>query len=258
MNIYLLIVFGFVGFILGEIINILVYRIENNQKIFKVGLCNYCNECESNLETFLPITSFIKSKGRRSCCNNRLPIKRVITPFMTLLLAIISYLFFGENYFVYSILVALMCIVQVGILEVDLDAQWIPDRFQISILVLGGLTFIFDNPIPWYERLIGAGAGGVLFLAIYLLAYLVLKREGIGFGDVKLVFVSGFFVGWKGMLFALILASIIGSIILLIIKHKTKSGKFKEFPFAPFLSSAFVISTFIGNLLVDKYLSLFT
>ena len=66
--------------------------------------------------------------------------------------------------------------------------------------------------------MIGAGAGGLVFLLIYLLAIVVLKREGIGFGDVKLVFVSGFFVGWKGMLFSLIIASVIGSIILLIIQ----------------------------------------
>lgn len=248
--------FGLVGFILGEIINILVYKIETNQKIFGKCICNNCSKEESRINSFLPIISCIKNNGKKDCCDSKIPLKRVFTPFICALISVISYLVFGKEYFVYSVLVAIMCVIQIAILEIDYDVQWIPDRFQISIFVLGLLTFLFKNPMTWYDRLIGACAGGGVFLLIYFLAKLILKREGLGFGDVKLVFVSGFFLGWKGMIFAILIASVIGSIVLLIIKYKTKAEREKEFPFAPFLSSAFIISTFVGNYLVNQYITL--
>ena len=251
-----IVIYAIVGFILGEIVNVMVYKIENNIKAFSKMRCASCSSNGSFIDNYCPILSCIIHKGKRNCCGEKIQLKRVFTPFVCAILSGTSYLVFGKEYFIYSIILAIMCVAQIAIIEIDFDTCIIPDRFQITILILGSLTFIFKNPMTWYDRLIGAFAGGGLFLLIYFISKLILKREGLGFGDVKLVFVSGFFTGWKGMIFSILVASVIGSIVLLIIKKVKNADRYQEFAFAPFLSSAFILSSFVGNYLVDLYISI--
>ena len=255
MEVLYYILFALSGFIGGEIINEILYKLEHEKKVFSKNICATCSKPMDFIDAYCPVISLISRKRIKKCCGEKNRIINILNPFICLILAVLSYIVFGKEYLVFSILLGIMFIIQVAICEIDYDQCWIPDRFQISILVLGGLTFIFKCPIIWYERLIGAVGGGIVFLAIYLISKLVLKREGLGFGDVKLVFVSGLFIGWKGMLFALLIGSIVASIVLVILNKKQNSDRFKEYPFAPFLSIAFIISGLVGNYLINLYLT---
>ena len=250
------ILFAVVGFLGGEIINFMIYKLEHEMKFFSKNTCASCSSKMDFVDTFCPIISSITRKRKRKCCGEKVRIISVLNPFICADLSVLSLLVYGNDYLAFSILLALNFIVLIAVCEIDFDQSWIPDRFQIAILILGGLTFIFKAPLTWYERLIGAFAGGFVFLSIYFLSKLILKREGLGFGDVKLVFVSGFFLGWKGMLIALLIGSVVGSIVLLIIKKKQNSDRYREYPFAPFLAIAFIISGLVGNSLVNLYLSI--
>ena len=105
---------------------------------------------------------------------------------------------------------------------------------------------------------IGALAAGGLFLAIYYLAIWVLKKEGLGFGDVKLAFAAGLLLGWQKMLFALLIASVAASAVLLILRKKRGDAADTEYPFGPFLAAGFAIALLFGDAAISYYLSLFS
>ena len=90
-----------------------------------------------------------------------------------------------------------------------------------------------------------------------LLFYLIRKKEGLGFGDVKLMAVLGLFMGFKNIILCIVLSAISGAIILTIISLKNKEEKNKEYPFATFIVPSAIISIIAGNYIVDWYLSLF-
>ena len=108
----------------------------------------------------------------------------------------------------------------------------------------------------WYDHLIGAAAFGGGFLLIYYGAIWILKREGIGFGDVKFAFAAGLLLGWQRMLFALLIASVSASIILLIVKRVKNDENGKEYPFGPFLSVGVAVAMLVGAPIIEWYLSL--
>jgi len=88
--------------------------------------------------------------------------------------------------------------------------------------------------------------GGVLFLIAFLYV-LIRKREGMGMGDVKLLAMIGAFLGWKGVIFVMLVSSLIGTVVgLSVIAYKKGDLKY-ALPFGPFLSLAAVIYLFAGG-----------
>ena len=86
----------------------------------------------------------------------------------------------------------------------------------------------------------------------------MLDKEGLGFGDVKLAFAAGLLLGWKKMLFALLLASVAASIVLLILRKRRGDDTDKEYPFGPFLAGGFALSLLFGDTVIRFYLSMFS
>ena len=99
--------------------------------------------------------------------------------------------------------------------------------------------------------------GGGFFALFAGLFYLIRKKEGLGFGDIKLMAVLGLLLGLKSTIFTIIISSIFGAIILLILNIKNKGEKGKEYPFATFLVPSAIVAYFVGDMAVNWYLSLF-
>ena len=140
---------------------------------------------------------------------------------------------------------------------IDLEHMLIFNRFTLIVACCGIATMFTDSLTAWYDHIIGGISGGAIFLAIYFGAFLILKREGLGFGDVKLAFVTGLFLGWQKFLLSMIIASISACIVLLIIKSVKKDEDGKEYPFGPFIAVGVLIATFVGDPLITFYLGLF-
>ena len=84
----------------------------------------------------------------------------------------------------------------------------------------------------------------------------VKEREGLGFGDVKFAFVAGLLLGWQRMLFAMLIASVSASIVLLILRRVRGDEQGKEYPFGPFISVGIAVSLFVGAPIITWYLGL--
>lgn len=98
--------------------------------------------------------------------------------------------------------------------------------------------------------------GGAVFLLFFYGSIWILKREGLGGGDVKLVAAAGFFLGWEKLFLAVLIASVLGSVVLLIVNRKNREGRETEYPFGPFLVAGMLTALLFGSQLINWYLGL--
>lgn len=89
-----------------------------------------------------------------------------------------------------------------------------------------------------------------------LASVLILKREGLGWGDVKLAAAAGLLLGWQKLIFAVLVASVSASIILLTLRALRRDGKDHEYPFAPFLAFGFTLAMLVGSPVINWYAGL--
>ena len=122
--------------------------------------------------------------------------------------------------------------------------------------ITAGLVAAGLNTTRWYDHLIGAAAGAIVFLAIYFGSILIIKREGLGFGDVKLAAAAGLLLGWQKFLLAMLIASVVGSIVLLVLRAVRKDEQGREYPFAPFIVAGMLFALFFGDPVINWYLGL--
>ncbi len=140
---------------------------------------------------------------------------------------------------------------------IDLEFLIIPDVLSLGGLVLGILLSFFRRPDFWYiDALLGVLLGGGVLYAIAKLYELVRKAEGMGGGDIKLLAMIGAFCGWKGILFALVSGSIIGTVVgLPLMLIKGKDTKY-AIPFGPFLSLGALVYVMAGSGLIHGIFAL--
>ncbi len=170
------------------------------------------------------------------------------------IISIIIIKYLGVNFNICIILLSLPMLMIV--FSIDYRFQLIPDEAHVYFAALGIVNLII-NINSWTSYLLGALVGGGIFLAIAGFAILVLKKEGMGFGDVKLMASIGFLIGVKNILAVTLCSFFIGAIIggiLLIIKKKDGES---YIAFGPFIVIATLIIMFFGaDTIFDMYFSL--
>lgn len=265
-----LIVYIFVaifGLIIGSFLNVIIYRVPNNISIIKPN--SHCPNCKHPIAWYdnIPIFSYLFLKGKCRYCKAKISPIYIIVEFLNMVLWLISALLFWKSSVLMAIIFMITSSILLVVAMIDAEHQIIPDRFQIMLLILGIVSCIFLVDIPFTDRLWGLALGGGLFLLLYGISYIFLKREAMGFGDVKLMAVCGLILGWQKIFLAILIGSILGSIILLIINKQeinknideTKNvSKSKQYPFAPFLVFGVVCSMFLGDIIINFYSSLIT
>lgn len=155
------------------------------------------------------------------------------------------------NTYIYMALVLMLLIV----FSIDYKIQLIPDEAHIYIIILSIINIIFDkNNVIDY--LLGALVGGGIFFIISYVAYLILKKEGMGFGDVKLMASLGLLFGVKDILVITLLAFLIGAIVGIILLVTKKKDKNSYIPFGPFIVLATILIMFIpSDYIIEVYIS---
>jgi leader peptidase (prepilin peptidase)/N-methyltransferase len=136
---------------------------------------------------------------------------------------------------------------------IDIDHGIIPD-----IITLPGILFFllvpFISPhITWVDSIIGALLGGGSLLLVAMSYQLITKKEGMGGGDIKLLAMVGAFVGWQGVFFTIFLASVVGTLVGLILMLQSDKGLKLAIPFGPFLSIGAIAYIHFGNNIIHWY-----
>ena len=254
------------GLCVGSFLNVVIYRVPQKMSIAKPA--SHCPQCMYKLRWYdnIPVISYILLGGKCRFCKKHIPIRYTIVEAANAVFWILCvYLFWDrQNAPYYAIIAALAISTLICIFFIDLEHKLIFDRFQLIMLALGVaalLLGIFDKPVSgystWRSQLIGCAVAGGFFLLMYIVALFVFKKEGLGFGDVKLAAVCGLFLGWQKIFLALLFASIVGSIVLICVRKAKNDEKQHEYPFAPFIVGGVILAMFTGDIIIKFYTSLF-
>ncbi len=168
----------------------------------------------------------------------------------SVLLTVLSYLYFDREIYVALILIFVMMSVTVS----DVIEQIVPDRLIIIFLPVLLILRYFIQTDPWYLSYLG---GFIAFSVLYLIALLgekIYKKEVLGGGDIKLYAIIGLVIGPELVFLSLFFASLIG---LLIIKTMSKYFQKEYIPFVPLITLGVFISYFYGTAILDWYFGLF-
>ncbi len=268
------------GALVGSFLNVCIYRIPAEKSVVYPGSTCSCGQPIRWFDN-IPILSWFILQGKARCCKASYSFRYPFVEFLTACLFLAAWLQQPHaKAFCLIVLISLL----VCATFIDLDHMEIPDRFSIGTgivgVILSGLipslhgisdpTFAYASLKSVFESLIGLMIGSGLILWIALVAEKILRKDAMGFGDVKLLGGIGAFIGWQGAVFALFGGAVIGTIgvlgwalakaIIPALRPKETEENDgligREMPFGPMLAAGALLYALLFEIQVDEYLSL--
>lgn len=235
------------GIVIGSFLNVLIYRIPLKENIATNR--SHCMKCGEQIKWYdlVPLVSYICLRGKCRHCGNRISVQY---PIIEAINGCGYVLIFAVNGFsLLSILYSLVFSILVVISVIDWRTYEIPPALNIAIGVLGIIRVIYD-----FDNLLEYLIGFCVISGFLLILFLLTKGRGIGGGDIKLMAAAGLFLGWKNIILAFVIGTVLGAVIhVILMKFK---GKERVLAFGPYLSAGIFIAMLFGNPIITWYLSL--
>ena len=221
--------------------------------VFRRSHCPHCKHPISALDN-VPLLSFLALRGRCRHCGARISRQYPAVEAATgLLSAACAWKFGLEPALVGALLFTFVLIALTGI---DLHTQLLPDQLTLPLLWLGLLAATRGWFVDPTTAILGAVAGYLSLWSVYWLFKLTTGKEGMGYGDFKLLAAIGAFVGWQGILPVLLLSSFIGAVVGSVWLALKGRDRATPIPFGPYLAAAGWLQLMIGPMLLDRWLRL--
>jgi leader peptidase (prepilin peptidase)/N-methyltransferase len=242
------------GLVFGSFLNVCIYRLPRDQSV--VWPASRCTTCGRELAWYenVPVVSWAALRGRCRTCGERISVMYPLVEAVTAAMFVVMAAHFGITP-LFAVRVLFGC-AMVVLFVIDLQHQILPNEITVPGIVAGLVASVFLPP-GWREALIGAVAGGgVLWLIAF--AYERLRhKEGLGFGDVKMLAMIGAFLGWKLMLLTLVFASFTGSSVALLLMLARRADWQSKLPLGTFLALGAVLASVYGDAVVKWYLGFY-
>lgn len=249
MDIMYTIFAGIFGFVFGSFYNVVGLRIPKKESI--VTPPSHCVNCNRRLRAFelIPVFSYVFLRGKCRTCGVKVSPIYAFTELVTGLLFAFATWQLGITW---ELAVALLFISLLVIINVsDIAYMLIPDKILLFFLPLLIVGRILSPLEPWWDSIVGAVLGFSLLLLIA-----IISKGGMGGGDIKLFLLIGLVLGTYNTLLTLFLASIIGTIVGVIILKVRRKGRKTPVPFGPSIAIASIVVYFYGEQIIDLYLNL--
>ncbi len=192
----------------------------------------------------LPIVSWLALRGRCSACKTPISMRYPIIEAVTSAFFALAAWKFGPHPVTLAWCAALATLIAMAL--IDMDTKYLPDDLTYPLLWGGLVVAAIGWNIPLGTALWGAVAG---YLPLWLIAQgfvLVMKREGMGGGDLKLLAALGAWMGWQAILPIILMASIVGLCVNVPRALLGGHGRWKQYPFGPFLVGGGLVVMFVG------------
>ncbi|HYD80838.1 MAG TPA: A24 family peptidase [Paucimonas sp.] len=265
---------GVFGMLIGSFLNVVIHRVpqmmqresdnyvaEESGKplphtdrynlIVPRSACPHCGHQITALEN-IPLFSYLVLGGKCSACkapiSARYPIVEVLTGALSALLV----WRFGSGMAGLATLVFAYALI--ALTFIDADTQLLPDDLTFPLLWLGLLVNLNGTFAPLPEAVIGAAAGYLVLWAVYWVFKLTTGKEGMGYGDFKLLAALGAWLGWKMLPVIVLLSSLVGAAVGIALILFARHGRDKPIPFGPYLAAAGFIALLYGKTIVATYL----
>lgn len=213
--------------------------------------CPKCGHKITALEN-IPIISYIALRGQCRSCKTPISMRYPLIEALTgALIGLISWKF-GYNSI--TLFAWIFTFALIALTFIDFDTQLLPDDITLPLLWLGLLFNLNDGFTDIRSAVIGAAAGYLVLWSVYWLFKLIRGKEGMGYGDFKLLAAIGAWFGWKLLPAVILLSSTLGAVIGIALIVLAKRGKEVPMPFGPFLAIGGIAALFFGQQLAAIYL----
>lgn len=214
-----------------------------------------CPKCKTNIKPWhnLPIVGWLMLKGKCAACGTGISARYPIIELLTgLAVAMLAYHFGPGWEFIFATILTFVLIALTGI---DLDEMLLPDQLTLPLLWLGlliNLNSTFASPA---DAIIGAAAGYLSLWSVFWAFKLLTGKEGMGYGDFKLLAVFGAWFGWQMLPLIILLSSLVGAVVGIALIVTKKINKTNPIPFGPYIAAAGWIAMIWGTDITNWYLS---
>ncbi|MBL0546264.1 prepilin peptidase [Aeromonas jandaei] len=214
--------------------------------------CPHCGHAITALEN-IPLLSWLWLKGRCSECQAPISARYPLVELLTALLSVAVAMMISPGWGTLAAL--LLTWVLIALTFIDLDKMLLPDQLTLPLL-WGGLLFNLSGGFaPLADAVIGAMAGYLVLWSLYWAFKLLTGKEGMGYGDFKLLAALGAWLGWQALPIILLLSSLVGAIIGISLIALRKHHQGNPIPFGPYLAIAGWIALLWGDTITRWYLT---
>ena len=263
------------GLLIGSFLNVVIYRVpkmmqreSENYVAHESGkplphgdrfnlmvprsACPHCGHGITALEN-IPVLSYLVLRGKCSQCkapiSARYPVIEAITG------ALSGWLVWQFGGGMTGLAVLVFAWMLIAMTFIDADTQLLPDDLTLPLVWLGLLVNLQGLFVPLQEAVIGAAAGYLSLWTIFWLFKLVTGKEGMGYGDFKLLAALGAWLGWKMLPVIILMSSLVGAVVGIALIVLARRGRQIPIPFGPYLAAAGLITLFYGRDIVAAYLN---
>ena len=263
------------GLVVGSFFNVVIYRLplmmesrwrrdccellEQEQEKEAAALTlatpnSHCPHCGTAIKPWqnIPVLSYLFLRGKCAACgvgiSLRYPAVELATGLLTLSLASafpISAALLGAIAFTWALIVLTM---------IDVDHKLLPDNITLPLLWLGLVFNLAGTYVSLEDAVLGAMLGYLLLWSVYWLFKLVTGKEGMGYGDFKLLAALGAWLGWQALPLIILLSSLVGAVCGIMLMIAKRRGREVPIPFGPYLAAAGWISLMWGEEITSRYL----
>jgi leader peptidase (prepilin peptidase)/N-methyltransferase len=276
------------GLLVGSFLNVVVYRLPIMlQREWKAQCCEYleientepdsnsssakfsvfnlqtpgshCPKCNHKIRAWenIPVISYILLRGKCNTCSTPISLRYPSVELASGLLSALVAYSYGPQWLTLLLLVLTWSLIAMTL--IDFDHQLLPDNITLPLLWLGlavnALDFGFN--VSATDAVIGACVGYLSLWSFYWIFKLATGKEGMGYGDFKLLAALGAWMGWQSLLPIIILSSLVGAIFGIVMIVVAGRDRSQPMPFGPFLAGAGFIMLIWGSQVTNAYLTIF-
>ena len=213
--------------------------------------CPSCGHEIRPLEN-IPVVSYLFLKGKCADCGTAISLRYPAIELITGVLSACIAWHFGPSVQTAGALLLLWSLIALA--AIDFDTQLLPDSITLPLLWLGLLFNLFGTFTTLPAAVIGAMAGYLSLWSIFWLFKLATGKEGMGYGDFKLLAALGAWLGWSMLPTIILLSSLVGAIVGISLIVVTRRGRNIPIPFGPYLAAAGLIALLWGTQITQTYL----
>ncbi|WP_337160270.1 A24 family peptidase [Pseudomonas putida] len=268
---------GLLGLLVGSFINVLAYRLpimlerqwqREAQEVLglpavtheRFDLClpaSRCSHCGHRIRAWenIPVLSYLWLRGRCSACKAAIGVRYLLVELGCAVLSVVVAWQLGPSLQALFALLLTWCLL--GLSLIDADHQLLPDVLVMPMLWLGLLCNASGLFTPLPDALWGAAIGYLSLWTVYWVFKLLTGKEGLGYGDFKLLALVGAWGGWQVLPLTLVLSSVVGAVMGLCLLGLRRASMGSAMPFGPYLAIAGWIALLWGDEIYVSYMQLF-
>ena len=206
----------------------------------RCGSCGHAITAKENI----PLLSWLVQRGKCTACGSHISARYPVVELTSAVLSGLAIWHFGFNAVGFGAMILSLTLLVLAL--IDFDTQLLPDSLTLPLLWLGLLFNLSSTFVPISTAVIGAMAGYLSLWSVYWLFKIVTGKEGMGYGDFKLLGALGAWFGWAALPGIIMMSAVVGAVLGIVLIGIAKRPRDEPMPFGPYLAGAGLISLYFG------------